>query len=363
MTVTNRSIRVFAASALATLAACTFGRTAAAGGINDNCTNNGGSCVSANNNGSGSGTTGVSAQTTANTAIYGMDTSDGIGVWGQATGGLGVYGYDTSNGTGVQGLSFSGGTGVEGQGETGVEGIGSATSGAIGVSGSTSNSGGIGGYFTSGSGTSAIGVKGTSSGGTGVYGTSNAAGQSAVFGQNTAAGNGVYGKASGTGSYAVYADGNLSATGCFSVNGTNYYNCSSDERLKKNIEPVRGALATLLQLRGVTYEWKNPEEQGKNQTGTQTGFIAQEVEKAFPKWVGENSEGFKTLNIDPRAALALMVESIRDLKTENEALRADIEALKAARRPSITMNANLGIGLAGLVIGGAIFVTRRKREA
>ena len=73
-------------------------------------------------------------------------------------------------------------------------------------------------------------------------------------------------------SYAGYFAGNVYATGSYS---------SSDARLKKNIAPLADALPTLLKLKGVTFEWNRPEDYG-NQTGTQRGFIAQEVEKVFP---------------------------------------------------------------------------------
>src|SRR5262249_1150885 len=48
----------------------------------------------------------------------------------------------------------------------------------------------------------------------------------------------------------------------------------SDRRLKKNIEPLSGALDRLLQLRSVTYEYKDPEK-SHQLPGIQTGFIAQ----------------------------------------------------------------------------------------
>jgi Chaperone of endosialidase len=58
----------------------------------------------------------------------------------------------------------------------------------------------------------------------------------------------------------------------------------SDARLKKNIQPLTGAIDQLLQLRGVTYEWKELDNHGKT-AGTKRGFIAQEMERVFPDWV------------------------------------------------------------------------------
>ncbi len=59
---------------------------------------------------------------------------------------------------------------------------------------------------------------------------------------------------------------------------------SSDARLKKNVQPLTGALEKLTQLRGVYFEWVNPEDHA-HQQGPQGGFIAQEVERTFPNWI------------------------------------------------------------------------------
>jgi hypothetical protein len=68
-------------------------------------------------------------------------------------------------------------------------------------------------------------------------------------------------------------------------------------------------MTQLLKLRGVTFEWIDPAEHGNHQ-GMQRGFIAQDVEKVLPEWVGVDTKGFKTLNmtgIEP-----MLVESIRE---------------------------------------------------
>jgi LPXTG-motif cell wall-anchored protein len=40
-----------------------------------------------------------------------------------------------------------------------------------------------------------------------------------------------------------------------------------------------------------------------------------------------------------------------------------VKELKDARRPIAFYNPNWGIGIAGLFIGGALFMSRRKRES
>jgi hypothetical protein len=130
-------------------------------------------------------------------------------------------------------------------------------------------------------------------------------------------------------------------------------------------------MAQLLRLRGVTFEWKNPEDHG-DQASTQTGFIAQEVEKVFPRWVEENSTTrMKGVVLPPMQIAALTIESLRELdarvtaaEAKNKALEDRILALEAGRRPMVsglTAEGTLfGLGLVGMA--GAFVVSRRKRN-
>jgi hypothetical protein len=115
---------------------------------------------------------------------------------------------------------------------------------------------------------------------------------------------------------------------------------SSDIRLKKNITDLTGALEALTQLRGVTYEWRNPDE---HQEGTRAGFIAQEVEKVFPEWIGESKAwgedqalagdngNIKILTF-PHDFNAYLIEAIKELKSRNDALRRELADIIAANR-------------------------------
>jgi hypothetical protein len=98
--------------------------------------------------------------------------------------------------------------------------------------------------------------------------------------------------------------------------GTNTWTIASDARLKKDIEPLGGALDRLLQLRGVTFKWIEPEKHG-NRTNTEIGFIAQEVEPVIPHWVVTDANGYKNLNIGGFEALA--VEALRELHASDAA--------------------------------------------
>jgi len=110
---------------------------------------------------------------------------------------------------------------------------------------------------------------------------------------------------------------------------------SSDIRLKENIRTINNALSKIMQLRGVTFDWKNETEQGKKGAG----FIADEVMLVFPNWVKEvkssnkqkeivNDDKIKSLNF-PFEFDALLVEAIKELKAENEELKKRIENLES----------------------------------
>jgi hypothetical protein len=93
---------------------------------------------------------------------------------------------------------------------------------------------------------------------------------------------------------------------------------------------LTGALEKLLQLRGVCFEWVEPEKMG-NQHGLQRGLIAQEVESVFPEWISADKDGYKILTI--MGFEALMIEALRELKSEVESLKAQLVE-SAGKRPS-----------------------------
>ncbi len=97
----------------------------------------------------------------------------------------------------------------------------------------------------------------------------------------------------GTGTTGVIARFNsTNATGCtLATNGT--ISCSSDERLKKNINDLNYGIGTIMSLRPTSYNW-NYENGGSMQS---FGFIAQEVERVLPQLVVTDLDsGYKQLN-------------------------------------------------------------------
>ncbi len=120
------------------------------------------------------------------------------------------------------------------------------------------------------------------------------------------------------GNYKLYVAGNAYATGRWE---------SSDKRWKKNITPLENALDKVSQLQGVSYEWKVDEYPEKGFTeDTQIGLIAQDVEEVIPELVHTDNDGYKSVSYGK--ITAVLVEAVKELKAQNEELRAEIEALK-----------------------------------
>jgi hypothetical protein len=110
--------------------------------------------------------------------------------------------------------------------------------------------------------------------------------------------------------------------GTVSTSGTSTtYATSSDYRLKENIAPMRGALATVAQLKPCTYTWKTDGAVGQ-------GFIAHELQAVLPDAVvGEkdaiDAEGNpKYQGIDTSFLVATLTAAIQELKAEFDAYKA-----------------------------------------
>lgn len=199
--------------------------------------------------------------------------------------------------------------------------------------------------------------------GRGVYGHTGWPGGYGVYGEANGNGQAVHGENTDTSGYAGLFNGRLKVVGQPLCTTQATFTVSSDARLKKNVRPLEGALDQLLKLRGVTFEWRNPADHG-NLTGIQRGFIAQDVEKVLPEWVETGSDGFKALTT--RGIEAMLVESVRALKVENDELRGRVAALERGNAPKLSSVLPFGVG-SGLVVAlvplGAVVARRRRAKA
>ena len=129
----------------------------------------------------------------------------------------------------------------------------------------------------------------------------------------------------------------------------------SDRRLKENVITIASPLQKIQRLRGVTFNWNStakdmfinelkenvrpdpslPESVQQNVmqetvdkkleelAQTEISFIAQEVEAVFPEWVTEDENGYK--KIDMKGLNGLLVEAVKELKTEKDEEIATLE--------------------------------------
>lgn len=296
----------------------------------------------------GAGGTGVHGSTThpagvggffyssAGNALVGTAAGDqGTGVIGNANNLVHSGGFFTNaKGNGVFGRSEAGGYGVYGTSQTGYGGAFISTTGQVSLYAENAVLHGtaIKGVATGRSenyvypigvhGKSEIGygVHGESKSGVGVWGRSEYTG---VSGHGIgASGTGIFGFGSG---YAGFFSGDVYVSGNFTQ--------SSDVRYKSNIATLPNALDTILNLRGVTYEWKRDEFKDKNfKAGKQIGFIAQEVEKILPELVRTDANGYKSVayvNVVPVLVEALKTQQqqIQALRTQTTQQQAQYHAL------------------------------------
>ena len=99
----------------------------------------------------------------------------------------------------------------------------------------------------------------------------------------------------------------------------------SDERLKKNIEPVGGLLEKVEKLKPVEFDWNDEAASTFKKDGHEIGLIAQDVEKVFPDLVGSNKD-FKT--VDYEKLVPVLVDCIKDLSHQVKSLRDKVDDLE-----------------------------------
>jgi hypothetical protein len=149
-------------------------------------------------------------------------------------------------------------------------------------------------------------------------------------GANTNYGNyGIYATApQATNSWAGWFQGNVKVTGTFSN--------PSDEKFKKDANPLNGSLGKIMQLNPVSYYFDTTAWPKMSfPTAKQNGLIAQEVEKIFPELVSESTipdtaktksdaskPTFKSVNYI--GMIAILVNAVQEQQKRIEALESKI---------------------------------------
>ncbi|MEW5874529.1 MAG: tail fiber domain-containing protein [Candidatus Zixiibacteriota bacterium] len=99
----------------------------------------------------------------------------------------------------------------------------------------------------------------------------------------------------------------------------------SDARFKTDIHELNNPLATLVQMRGVCYQWNRGAFPDRGfGDGEQIGLIAQEVEQAVPQAVHEMADGY--LAVDYARLVPLLIESIKAQQLQIDELRRRLES-------------------------------------
>ena len=99
---------------------------------------------------------------------------------------------------------------------------------------------------------------------------------------------------------------------------------SSDVRLKRDIQPLSGTLASVMMLQGRTYRLK---EDTTDSATLDIGLIAQEVEKIFPQLVTEDEQNQK--GIDYSKLTVVLIEAMKEQQDQITSLEKENSELKA----------------------------------
>jgi len=127
----------------------------------------------------------------------------------------------------------------------------------------------------------------------------------------------------------------------FAVNGTIQ---TSDRRMKKDIHDLNYGLNTVLQLRPVSYRWKN------GQGGLNIGLIAQEVQPLIPEVVDVGDDEIKTLGMKYTELIPVLINAIKEQQkiissqnTKIDGLTAEVAQLKTMDQRLKSLEAALNI--------------------
>jgi len=92
------------------------------------------------------------------------------------------------------------------------------------------------------------------------------------------------------------------------------FNSTSDINLKENVEIIKDATSKIQKLNGISFTWKESKKPA-------IGVIAQEVKAVFPELVNELPNG--TLSVSYDSLIAVLIESVKELKQEIEELKSN----------------------------------------
>lgn len=120
--------------------------------------------------------------------------------------------------------------------------------------------------------------------------------------------------------FSSYTNFKLAVNGIARAHG---YFATSDEKFKKDIQPIKDPLSVINKLEGKAYLWNQEAYKDKGfDGGLHTGFIAQELEKVLPHLVSTNDLGEKSVNYIE--LLPFLVEALKEQQKQIEELKSQI---------------------------------------
>jgi hypothetical protein len=130
-------------------------------------------------------------------------------------------------------------------------------------------------------------------------------------------------------------DQTIGGTKTFSSPIVGTINPPSDGRIKSNQQPIAHGLSTLMALRPTTYfKHRNHFQNGalvlEEEGLDEAGFIAQELHEVLPMAAhrpADESKGIWTVSYNQ--VIPYTVKAVQELKAENDALRTELETMKA----------------------------------
>ncbi len=128
--------------------------------------------------------------------------------------------------------------------------------------------------------------------------------------------------------YGLKVSGNIHATGTVT---------SSDARMKHNVMSIADPLSKVLALRGVVFNWNSDVDPDEDKS---MGFIAQEAKEIIPEMIFKGSDNMLAINYAPLTAL--LVEAIKELKKENDELKAELSRVDKLEKRIDELSSKIG---------------------
>jgi len=126
----------------------------------------------------------------------------------------------------------------------------------------------------------------------------------------------------------------------------------SDARWKQDIQPITGALDKVLQLSGVSYNWRKDEfPENKFDDKTHLGLIAQDLENIIPELVTTGPDGYK--GIDYNGLAPLLIGAIQEQQGQIASLKNQIASFA---NNTIARFVKVETNLISPLPGGSIFI-------